>query len=347
MSPTTPAPLNLATSGLPSTMDAVIQRRYGAPDALALETAAMPAAAYGEVLIEVGAAGVNRGDALAMRGWPYVARLSYGPTHPRRAVPGTDVAGRVIAIGPGVDGLGVGDHVVGWAASGAFAQYATADATLVVPKPDSLAFDMASAIPTAGVAALQAVRDAGRVASGMEVLVVGASGGVGSFAVQIAAAHLGARVTGVASGRNTGLVRGLGAEAAIDYTQEDFTRHAGRYEVIIDLVGNQPLSDVRRALSPDGTLVIVGGNNPRSLTGMSRFVAAALRSPFVSQRLVPLFSKPDPDDLALLVEMVDAGTIRPVVDRTFDLARAVDAITDIESAPARGKVIITTGREAW
>jgi NADPH:quinone reductase-like Zn-dependent oxidoreductase len=195
------------------------------------------------------------------------------------------------------------------------------------------------------VAALQAVRDAGRVVSGMEVLVVGASGGVGTFAVQIAAAH-GARVTGVSSGRNAELVEALGASAVVDHTRDDFTRLTGRYDVIVDLVGNQPIRQVRRALTPTGTLVVVGGNSPRSLTGMRRFATAAATSPFVPQRLVPLFSTPDPGDLAALTDMVDDGTLRPVVDRSFDLTEVADAVAHIETGRSRGKVVITTGQGA-
>jgi NADPH:quinone reductase-like Zn-dependent oxidoreductase len=327
------------------TMRAITQRRYGAPEVLEYGTVAVPEPADEQVLIEIHAASVNQGDALAMRGWPYAARLTYGLTRPRRAVPGNDIAGRVVAVGATVEGVEVGDHVVGWALSGAFAPYTTATATSVVPKPETLSLGQAAAMPTAGVAALQAVRDAGRVSAGIEVLVVGASGGVGTFAVQIAAAH-GARVTGVASGRNAELVQSLGAAAVVDYTRDDFTSHTGRYDVIVDLVGNQPIGRVRRALTPTGTLVVVGGDSPHSLTGMRRFAAAAAMSPFSSQRLVPLFSKPAPGDLATLTDMIDAGTLRPVIDRSFDLAEAADAVAHIETGRSRGKVVITTEQGA-
>ena len=327
------------------TMKAIVQHRYGAPEVLQYGTMAVPEPADDQVLIAVHAAGVNQGDALAMRGWPYAARLTYGLTRPRRAVPGTDIAGRVVAVGATVEGVEVGDPVVGWAVSGAFAPYATATASSVVPKPETLSFEQAAALPTAGVAALQAVRDAGRVSTGMEVLVVGASGGVGTFAVQIAAAH-GARVTGVASDRNAELVLSLGAAAVVDYTRDDFTSHTSRYDVIIDLVGNQPIRRVRRALTPTGTLVVVGGNNPQSLTGMRRFASAAVLTPFSSPRLVPLFSKPEPGDLAALTDMVDTGTIRPVIDRSFDLVGAADAVAHVETGRSRGKVVIATEQGA-
>lgn len=343
MNPTTPATTVGTARQQNQTMRAITQRRYGGPATLEHTTVAVPEPADDEVLIEMAAAGVNQGDALAMRGWPYLARLSFGPTRPRRAVPGTDIAGRVVAVGAAVEGIGECDHVVGWAASGAFAHYATATATSVVPKPEALSSPQAAALPTSGVAALQAVRKAGQVSSGMEVLVVGASGRVGTFAVQIAAAH-GARVTGVSSGRNAELVEDLGASAVVDHTRDDFTSHIRRYDVIIDLVGNQPIRQVRGALTPTGTLVVVGGNNPGSLTGMRRFAAAAAMSPFVPQRLLPLFSKPDPGDLAALTAMVDAGTLRPVIDRCFDLAEAADAVAHIETGHSRGKVVITTNR---
>ena len=324
------------------TMRAITQRRYGGPALLELDTVTVPDPAPDQVLIEVHAAGVNQGDALAMRGWPYAARLGYGIRRPRRPVPGTDIAGRVVAVGTAVRGIAVGDQVVGWAASGGFAQYATAAATSVVPKPEALTAEQAAALPTAGVAALQAVRDAGKVAPGMEVLVIGASGGVGTFAVQIAAA-LGARVTGVSSGRNAELVASLGAAAVVDYTRHDFTRHSGHYDLMVDLVGNQPLSHVRRALADKGTLVVVGGDNPRSLTGMRRFAAAAALSPFGSQRLVPLLSRPEAGALGELTGLVATGALRPVIDRRFDLTGAVEALSHIESGRSRGKIVITIG----
>ena len=325
-------------------MKAITHQRYGGPDVLEFDTVPLPRPAPNEVLVEVRAAGVNRGDALELRGWPYLARLmGYGATRPRRPVPGTDISATVIATGSNVETFDIDDKVVGWATSGAFAEYTTAAATSLVPKPDALTFEQAAGLPTAAVAALQAVRDAAAVSPGMEVLVVGASGAVGTFAVQIAAAF-DARVTGVSSGRNAEMVTSLGAADVIDYTRDDFTSHSGRYDAIIDLVGNQPLRQVRRALTRRGCLVVVGGQNPQSITGMRRFASAAAMSPFVSQRLVPLFSKPEPDDLATVVDLAAAGKLRTVIDRTFDLTDAADAVAHVETRRSRGKVVIATGQ---
>ena len=325
-------------------MKAITHQRYGGPDVLEFDTVPLPRPAPDEVLVEVRASGLNRGDALELRGWPYLARLmGYGATRPRRPVPGTDIAGTVIATGSAVETFDIDDEVVGWATSGAFAEYTTAAATSLVPKPATLTYEQAAGLPTAAVAALQAVRDAASASPGLEVLVVGASGGVGAFAVQIAAAY-GARVTGVSSGRNAELVTSLGAADVIDYTHDDFTDHSGRFDVVIDLVGNQPLRHVRRALTRKGCLVVVGGQTPQSITGIRRFASAAATSPFVSQRLVPLFSKPEPDDLATVVELAATGKVRPVIDRTFDLTDAADAVAHVETGRSRGKVVIATGQ---
>lgn len=341
---TTPSTTTRTTHHEALTMKAITHRRYGGPDVLEFDTVPRPRPAPDEVFVEVRAAGVNRGDALELRGWPYLARLmGYGATRPRRPVPGTDIAGTVIATGSNVETFDIDDEVVGWAAGGAFAEYTTAAATSVVPKPDALTFEQAVGLPTAAVAALQAVCDAASVSPGMEVLVGGASGAVGTFAVQIAAAY-GTRVTGMSSGRNAELVASLGAADVIDYTRDDFTDHSGRYHAIIDLIGNQPLRQVRRALTRKGCLVVVGGQNPHSLTGMRRFASATAMSPFVSQRLVPLFSKPEPDDLATAVKLAATGKVRPVIDRTFDLTDAADAVAHVETGRSRGKVVIATGQ---
>jgi NADPH:quinone reductase-like Zn-dependent oxidoreductase len=325
-----------------TTMKAITRDRFGPPDVLEYTTTTIPDPAADEVLIEVDAAGVNHGDALELRGWPYAARLmGHGLTRPRRHVLGTDVVGRVGAVGADVVDFEIGDQVVGWTGSGAFAEFATLPASDAIAKPVSLTDVEAAALPTAGVTALQAVRRAGQVGTGTEVLVVGASGGVGTFAVQIAAAQ-GAAVTGVTSAGNAELVRSLGAGQVVDYADVDFTTDVGHYDVIIDLVGNRPLRSVRGALTRSGVLVVVGGQHPRTITGMRRFAAAAAMSPTVSQRLVPLFATPDPDDLATLAGLVDRGLVRTVIDRTFELSATADAVRHLEGGHARGKIAITT-----
>ncbi|MEZ5227779.1 MAG: NAD(P)-dependent alcohol dehydrogenase [Acidimicrobiales bacterium] len=254
-------------------MKAITRDRFGSPDVLHFQDIHRPAIPAGSVLVDVRAAGVNRGDALEMRGWPYLARLmGYGTTRPRQAVLGTDIAGTVIALSEGVSRIDIGDEIVGFG-TGAFAQFAVVPASMTVHRPDSIDVEQAAAIPTAAVAALQAMRNAARVEAGQHVAVIGASGGVGTFAVQIAKAY-GAEVTGVAGARNLDLVRSIGADHLVDYKVDDIATHTGRYDVIIDLVGSRPIQALRYALTPTGTFVVVGGQNPRSLTGMRRFAAA-------------------------------------------------------------------------
>jgi NADPH:quinone reductase-like Zn-dependent oxidoreductase len=296
------------------------------------------------VLVEVHAAGVNRGDALELRGWPYLARLmGYGVRHPKHPVLGTDVAGTVIALSEGVSGIDVGDEIVGFG-TGAFAEIALVPASTAVHRPDTISVEEAAAIPTTAVTALQAIRDA-RVEPGHHVAVIGASGGVGTFAVQIAKVY-GAEVTGVASTRNADLVRSIGADHVVDYATDDIATHTGRYDVIIDLVGNQPIRSLRRALAPTGVLVVVGGQNPKSVTGMRRFAAAAAMSPFTRQRLVPLFSKPNRDDLDVVIELARTGAVHSVVGRTFDLSDTAEAIRHIETGHGTGRTVVTTWSSA-
>ena len=321
-------------------MKAIFQERFGSADALDLRDIATPAIGDTEVLIRVHAAGVNPGDHLAVAGIPYVARVAgYGLLKPRYNVPGTDVAGRVESVGKNVAQFQPGDEVFGWGV-GAFAETAAASATMLALKPPHLTFEQAAAVPTAATAALQALRDVGRIQPSDHVLVVGASGGVGTFAVQIAKA-IGAQVTGVCSTRNAALVRSTGADQIIDYTHEDFTRNGPRYDLILDLVGKQPLSSSRRALNPGGSYVVVGGQNARSITGMERFVKALLMSPFVGQRLRPLFSKKRNDDLETLRELLDTGRVLPVIDGIYDLPDVPEALRYVETGHARGKVVIS------
>ncbi|MCB1001453.1 MAG: NAD(P)-dependent alcohol dehydrogenase [Acidimicrobiales bacterium] len=294
------------------------------------------------MLVEVHAAGVNRGDALEMRGWPYLARvMGYGIRRPKHPVLGTDVAGTVIALSEGVSEFDVGDEIVGFA-TGAFAELATLPASTAVHRPETISAEAAAAMPTTAVTALQAIRDAARVEPGQHVAIIGASGGVGTFAVQIAKAH-GAEVTGVASGRNADLVRSIGADHVLDYATDDIAMHTGRYDAIVDLVGNQAIRSLRHALTPTGTFVVVGGQNPQTLTGMRRFAAAAAMSPFTRQRLVPLFSKPNRDDLDAVIELARTGAVRPIVGRAFELSDIAEAIRQIETGHGVGRTVVTIG----
>ena len=321
---------------------AITRDRFGSPDVLSLQGIDRPQIPAGSVLVDVHAAGVNRGDALEMRGWPYLARLmGYGVRHPKHPVLGTDVAGTVIALNEDVSGIDVGDEIVGFG-TGAFAEIALVPASTAVHRPDTISVEEAAATPTTAVAALQAVRDAARVEPGHHVAVIGASGGVGTFAVQIAKVY-GAEVTGVASGRNADLVRSIGADHVVDYATDDIANHTGRYDVIIDLVGNQPIRSLRRAVTPTGTFVVVGGQNPQSVTGMRRFAAAAALSPFTRQRLVPLLSKPNRDDLAAVIELARTGAVRPNVGRRFDLGDTAEALRQIETGHGVGRTVVTIG----
>lgn len=319
-------------------MKAITRSRYGSPEVLGFDDVEAPTPAAGQVLVRVDAASVNRGDTLELRGWPLLARLSYGVRRPKRPVPGTDLAGTVLAVGEGVERLTPGQDVVGWG-EGSFAELALADVARVVPRPDGLGPVEAAAVPTAGVAAHQAVHDAGRVSGDHRVLVLGASGAVGTFAVQLAAAE-GARVTAVAGAHHAERARSLGAERVLDYRREDVTTHHGTYDVIVDTVGTLPLGALARTLTPTGTLVVVGSPNAHSLTGMGRFAGAAVRSLVTRRRIVPLFSKPDADALAAVLERVGVGAVRPVLAATFDLSDAAQAVRRVESGHAGGKVVL-------
>ena len=324
-------------------MKTIVQDEYGSPDVLKLRDIGKPETKDNEVLVHVHAAGVNPGDWAIMSGLPYIARPVYGLRKPKNAVRGTDVAGTVEAVGTGVRRLQPGDEVFGLCSGlgGAFAEYASVSEDALALKPTNLSFEQAAAVPTAGLVALQALRDHGGVRAGQKVLINGASGGIGTFAVQIAKA-LGAEVTGVCSTRNVDLVRSIGADHVIDYTWEDFTQKDQRYDFILDNVANHSLSDLRRALTPTGTLVPNGGgfDNHWFASG-GRVISAHVLNRFVSHRLRPFLVSPKFEDLLVLKEMIEAGKMTPVIDRTYPLSETSQAIGNVGEGHARGKVVIT------
>lgn len=321
-------------------MKAIVNHTYGSPDVLKLGHVDTPEPADDQVLVDVEAAGVNRGDWHATTGLPYIVRVAeFGVRRPTVAVRGTDIAGTVTAVGRDVTRFRPGDVVFGWA-DGAFAEHAVTTPDRLAATPSRMSMTQAAAVPTTGATALHAVRDTARAGPGHRVLVVGASGGVGSFAVQIARA-LGAEVTGVTSTRNVELVRSLGATHVVDYTRRDVVDGPERYDVVIDAAGVHGPSAWRRVLTPTGTLVLVGGPPGRWVGGMVRFTAALALSRVVPQRLVPLFSTPRGNDLADLAELVVAGKLTPVLDRTCALPETPDAIRHVGAGHTRGKVVVT------
>jgi NADPH:quinone reductase-like Zn-dependent oxidoreductase len=324
-----------------ATMRAVVQDVYGpTEDVLRLEQIPRPAIGDGEVLVEVAAAGVDRGVWHLMAGEPYAIRLAgFGVRVPKNRVRGSEFAGRVVSVGANVTGLRPGDEVFGIGA-GSFAEYVVAPAGKVAPKPPSLSFEQAAAVPVSASTALQAVRDRGEVRAGQRVLVIGASGGVGTFAVQIAKAF-GADVTGVSSTAKLDLVRSLGADRVLDYAADDVTDGAERYDVILDIGGNTPLRKLRRALTPTGTLVIVGGETGGRWLGVRRQLLAMALSPFVGQKLGTFVNSENSADLVALTGLIEAGRVTPAVDRTFPLDEVPAAVRYMREGRARGKVVVT------
>jgi NADPH:quinone reductase-like Zn-dependent oxidoreductase len=319
-------------------MKAVVQDRYGAPDVLELREIERPAVGDGDVLVRVRAASVNPQDWHLMRASPFVIRATgTGLRVPKSPVRGTDAAGEVEAVGKDVTRHRPGDEVFGWC-RGAFAEYVCAGESHFVPKPAELSFEAAATLPLAGCTALQGLRDAGAVQPGQEVLIVGAGGGVGTFAVQIAKAF-GCRVTGVCSTAKLDLVRSLGADDVIDYTREDFARGERRYDMIFQLAGTASPSACRRALTATGTLVLSSGEG--RFAGIDRVVRALVSSPLVRQRLRPFLAKETTDDLVALAGLVEDDKLTPVVDRTYPLSEVPEAIAYLEAGHARGKVVIT------
>lgn len=324
-------------------MKAMVQDRYGPPDVLRLEDVPTPVPGPGEVLLRVRAAGIDPGEWALLTGEPYMIRvMGFGLHRPKLRVRGTDVAGRVEVIGQGVSGLGPGDDVFGLS-TGSFAEYAAVPADKIVTKPPNLSFEQAAAVPSSGLTALQVLRDYAKVRAGMRVLVLGAAGGVGTFAVQIGKA-LGAEVTGVCSTGGLDLVRSLGADDVIDYTRTDIADRRGVYEAILDTAGNRPLAQLRQALTRDGTLVIIGGRGGRLIGGTDRNLRAVMLSPFVRQSLRAPFLdhlKGHNDDLLSLVQLVDAGKVTPVIDSIYPLDEVPSAMWHLREGHARGKVVVS------
>ena len=323
-------------------MKAIVYRRYGAPDVLRLEEIAKPIPADNEVLIQVRAACVNPYDWHFLRGKPHLLRLVAGLRRPKFPRLGADVAGVVEAAGTNARRFQPGDPVFG-TCKGSFAEYASAAETALALKPAGVAFEQAASAGIAGLTALQGLRDKGRLGPGQKVLINGAAGGVGTFAVQIAKA-LGAEVTGVCSARNVEMVRSIGADSVVDYTQEDFTKSSRRYDLILDCIGNHPLRACLRILSPNGAYVGVGG--PSDAWSI---LAAAIKKPllslFVSQRFVGIFAHISREDLEYLGELMKGGKLSPVIDRRYPLDQVPEAIRYVEEGHARGKVVITVGAE--
>lgn len=331
-------PMSTQVSARP-TMKAVVFHRYGPPEQLEVREIARPTLDDDGVLVRVRAAGLNALDWRLMRGSPYVARLmGIGLRRPTRSIPGVDLAGVVEAVGKNVTEFKLGDEVFG-NRGGACAEYLLGKERHFAPKPAPLTFEQAAAVPVAGLTALQGLRDVGRLRPGQKVLINGSSGGVGTFAVQVAKA-LGADVTAVCSTRSVELVRSLGADRVVDRHKEDFTRSGERYDLMFDVAGDRSLSDCRRVLAHDGTLVLAGGSYGRWLGPVTRGLQAILLRRFVSQRLVPFLTPGGKDDLLVLKELIEAGKVTPVIDRTYPLSETAQAIRYLEERRAQGKVVI-------
>jgi NADPH:quinone reductase-like Zn-dependent oxidoreductase len=321
-------------------MKAITYERFGGPERLRYEEIAKPAPAEGEILVRVRAASVNPLDWHLLRGKPRLIRLSADVKGHRPMRPGRDVAGTIEAVGPNVNGLRVGDDVFG-AAQGAFAEYLCGHESSFIAKPPTISFEDAAATPIAGLTALQALRDSGRLRAGQNVLINGAAGGVGTFAVQIART-MGAEVTAVCSASSAPCVEQLGADRIIDYRSEDFTADAGRYDLVVDLIGNHSFGRLKRILAPDGRVAAVGGGSGAYRLGrwLLRTLAAAAASRLTRRRVVMTVSRLDGEDLAYLGELIASGRVRPVIDRRFPLAEVAEAMRYLGAGHARGKVVI-------
>ncbi len=325
-------------------MKAIVQVRYGPPDVLELKDVDKPLPGDDEVLVRVHAAAVNIGDWHLLRGVPYVVRLVSGVLKPKRQIPGLDIAGVVEAAGRGVKQFRPEDEVFGWC-KGAFAEYACAAESNLLAKPATLSFEQSATVGDSALTALAAVRDQGKVQPGQSVLINGASGGVGTFAVQIAKSF-GAKVTGVCSTDNVDMIRSIGADQVIDYTKEDFSATGQRYDVMLDLVGTRSLSDCRQVLTPRGTYVVVGVRDVGRWFGLGRQTKALLLSPFVRQRIRVFVVRHNRKDLAVLKELVEAGKVTPVLDRRYPLGDVPEALRYQGEGHTRGKIVIGTTEAA-
>lgn len=324
-------------------MKAIVYHEYGSPDVLRCEDIPKPAPKDNEVLIKIQAASLNPLDWRLLKGEPRVVRVLARLLKLNIGQPGVDVAGEVEAVGPNVKAFKPGDRVFG-GCRGAFAEYACASETKVARMPDNVTFEQAAAVNVAGLTALQGLRDKAKVQPGQKVLINGAAGGVGTFAVQIAKI-LGAEVTGVCSTRNLEMVKSIGADTVVDYTKEDFTKLPARYDVIFECVGNKSLSDCRRALKPNGKHIMVGASHaPTVIDLLTPLIKALLLSPFMSQKAIPLMAKASKEDLSFLGELIATGKLTPVIDRSYSLTEGGDAFRYVEAGHARGKVLIAVGQ---
>jgi len=321
-------------------MKAIVYYNYGPPDVLKYEEIEKPTAGDDEVLVRVRAASVNPLDWHFMRGTPYFVRLMTGLRRPKVTRLGVDVAGQVEAVGRNVTQFKPSDEVFG-TCRGAFAEYACTSESALVMKPDNVTLEQAASVPIAAFTALQGLRDKGQIQPGQRVLINGAAGGVGTFAVQIAKSF-GADVTGVCSTRNVDMVRSLGADRVIDYTQEDFTKSGQRYDLIFDTVGNHSLLACRRVLNPKGTYIAVGGPSSRWMIGpLASAITAPVLSRFVDRKFVTFIAKGSKEDLTVMHELMEAGKVTPVIDKRYRLSEVPEAIRYLEEGHARGKVVIT------
>jgi NADPH:quinone reductase-like Zn-dependent oxidoreductase len=317
---------------------AIVQDKYGAPDVLELKDIDKPIAGDNEVLVRVRAAGVNIGNWHLLRGVPYAMRPAVGMLKPKRKIPGLDLAGQVEAVGRAVTQFEPGEEVFGWC-DGAFAEYACTDESSLLAKPANLTLEQSAAVGDSAFTALNAVRDQGNVERGQKIMINGASGGVGTFAVQIAKSF-GAEVTGVCSTRNVELVGSIGADHVIDYTREDFTQDRHRYDVMLDLVGNRPVADCRRVLADRGTYVLVGVRNMGRWFGMARQIKVLSLAPFVRQRMRMFLTRHTQEDLKVLKKLVEAGEITPIIDRRFALSEVPEALRYQGEGHPTGKLVI-------
>ncbi len=324
-------------------MKAIVHDRYGAPrDVLQLRDVDKPVPTDDEVLVQVHAASANGGDPMVVRGQPYVIRMmGFGLFKPKNKILGDDIAGRVEAVGKNVEQFQPGDEVFGGGIGlGAFAEYVCVAQDRLALKPPNITFEQAAAVPHSAVSALQGLRDQGQLQPGQKALINGASGGVGTFAVQIAKS-LGAEVTAVCSTRNVDTARSLGADHVIDYTREDFTRTDERHDLMLDIAAKRSLSDCRRALTARGTYVLIGGGRGRWVGGLARYFTTSALSPFVSQRMRAFFATASQEDLVYVKNLLEAGKVTPIIDRTYPLSQTSQAISYVEEGHAQGKVVIT------